>query len=332
MYLKFLSGTLLSAGVISLLLVLPVQAQNNALQTQVGLMLTEGHNAILNGQNKLAVDLLSKVVTTPNISRLTQAQAVLRRGVAYQRLGDMKAAIANFDYAYATGILPTVEMKDLLYSRAKAYLTMGNRQMALRDHAALKQLENRDIRRIQLDPLGVPTVTASINAPSYQNDLNKAHQAIVSGQNKQAIKILTKMIGAEKTPKTVLAKALFRRGVAQQRTGHIAASIADFTNAEELKVLSKSEKRDLLFNRARSYQAVGMLKLAEQDRVRLQKIDGIVVPDNEDIDLAPTQTASLGAQKIRRKGKKKRYVRTYVATAKPKNLVEHLSVLLGKKP
>ncbi len=330
MYLKFLSGNVLSVGLVFLLFVLPVQAQNAAPQASVGLMLNEGHNAILNGQNKLAVDILSKLVTTPNISRLTQALAILRRGVAYQRLGNMKAAIANLDYAQSMGVLPTAEVRDLLFSRAKAFRQIGNSQMALRDHAALKHLG--EAAKIEPGLLDAPTVMASITGNSSQNEMQKAHQAIVGGKNKQAIKILTRLIGVEKTPKAVLARALFRRGVAHQRTGRIAASISDFTNAEELKVLSKNEKRDLFFNRARSYQVVGMQKLAQRDHASLQKIDGIEVSGRIKNDGVPTHTAALGTGKTTGKRKKKRHVRTYVATAKPKNLVEHLSVLLGKKP
>ncbi len=325
-------NTLLLAGYVCLFQMTGAWSQSFMSKSDQSVMLVEGHNAVVNKQYSLAIEILTKVITTPNIDRLSQAQAILRRGVALYQLGKIKAAGANLDYAFQMGVLPAGEIKDLVLIRSKVYAALGNMPKAQQDQTVFAKL-NQQRYNIKNSYDEAPTVTASLSAGKNGSSralLQQSDNAIVAGQNKRAVKMLNTLLEKETLVHSVRAKAYFQRGVAHQRLGKIAESIADFSNAEMLGKLPKSVMRDLLFNRAKSYLAVGMHSLALKDKIALQKIDGVITTQSGAMG-APLTTASVGGKGKRGQIKKKRYSRTYVATAKPKNLVEHLTVFFSKK-
>ncbi len=297
------------------------------------------HNAILYGKNKQAIQILSRLISNKKTLTLMKAQALLKRGVAYRRVGNVAASISDFTKADNLNVLSKGAQRDLLFNRAKAYKAVKKHQLAFKDEQRLLKIDGLLPQRGQAAPLttaaiAAPVAQAQAQAQAQtlalaQTPLQKAHNAIIQGKNKQAITLLSRIIDNDKTPKMMLGQALLKRGVAYRRVGKVAASILDFSNAENLKTLSKGEQRDLLFNRAKAYKAVKMDALARKDDQSLLKIDGLL-PEASDQG-APLTTAALAAGRMVGKGKKKRFVRTYKAVAQPKTLVGHIKLLMKKK-
>lgn len=84
------------------------------------------------GRNRLAIEELSQVVVSKALSRPDQVRALYDRGVAYDSIGDTRAALN--DYGAALKLDP--RFAPALNNRANAYRRMGRLAEARRDYLA----------------------------------------------------------------------------------------------------------------------------------------------------------------------------------------------------
>ena len=100
---------------------------------------------------------------------------------------------------------------------------------------------------------------------SAADPLTTAQSALNQSQYNSAIAQINKALAQAGQKPEYMAKALLVRGVAYQRLGKPAQAIADFSNAQWLGRLSRTDNMTLLTERANAYQAVGQKSLADKD-------------------------------------------------------------------
>jgi hypothetical protein len=95
--------------------------------------------------------------------------------------------------------------------------------------------------------------------------LEAGDKSFAAGIDDAAIKSYTEALTAGGLDAPVLARTLYRRGVAQRRQSQSSAAIADLTQALYLKGLSDAERADATYNRGLAYKQAGLADRAEAD-------------------------------------------------------------------
>lgn len=109
----------------------------------------------------------------------------------------------------------------------------------------------------------------SVGKQAPGGDLLRAGEsALAKGQYKVAARNFTKAMQSGDLTNVQVAKALYQRGIANEKTGRPADAIADITNALFIEGLAGADRAKAYLGRARAYEAVGMNKLALSDKSR----------------------------------------------------------------
>ncbi|MBD2778864.1 tetratricopeptide repeat protein [Iningainema tapete] len=171
-----------------------------------------------------------------------KADTYLNRGLAYYRLGDYLAAIADHNQAIA------LNKSDFraYYNRGVAFAMLGNHQQAIGDYnLALSQIpqnpshqladiyNDRGIARLELRDLpaamGDFTRAIRFNPQDYRGYFNRACVCARNGDNRNAISDFTASLKLH----PINAQAYFNRGVAYHRLGYEQAAISDLQKAAQ---------------------------------------------------------------------------------------------------
>ncbi len=95
--------------------------------------------------------------------------------------------------------------------------------------------------------------------------LSKGESALAKGQFQAAAQHFAKALRSSDLTDAQVAKALYQRGVANERTERPAQAIADITSALYLPALPGADRAKAYLSRGRAYEAVGMSDLARAD-------------------------------------------------------------------
>jgi len=99
-------------------------------------------------------------------------------------------------------------------------------------------------------------------------DLQKADKQIAAKKFKAANRTITSAMNSGRLDESVMARALYRRGVVYQSMGRYAAAIADLTGALAIGKLSSLDRKAAYGMRAKAYGAAGFKKQAFADRAK----------------------------------------------------------------
>ncbi len=97
-------------------------------------------------------------------------------------------------------------------------------------------------------------------------------KALEAGEHRQAVRQLSQAMRSNTLKPGQIAKALYRRGVAQRSMGRPAQAIADLNSALWLQGLTKAEQADAHLNRSLAYKDVGMDDRAKGDLQRAREL------------------------------------------------------------
>jgi cell division septation protein DedD len=95
--------------------------------------------------------------------------------------------------------------------------------------------------------------------------LSAGENALAKGQFKVAQRNFTRALRSNDLSDEQVARALYQRGVANERTERPAQAIADITSALYLPALPGADRAKAYLSRGRAYEAVGMSELARAD-------------------------------------------------------------------
>lgn len=95
--------------------------------------------------------------------------------------------------------------------------------------------------------------------------LGAGEKALAKGQYQGALQNFAKALRSNDLDDAQVAKALYQRGVANERLERPAQAIADITNALFLPALTGADRAKAYLSRGRAYEAVGMSDLARAD-------------------------------------------------------------------
>ena len=95
--------------------------------------------------------------------------------------------------------------------------------------------------------------------------LNSGESALAKGQYQVAARNFSKAMRADDLSNVQIAKALYQRGIAYEKTARPAQAIADITNALYIEGLPAGDRAKAYLSRGRAYEAVGMGELARAD-------------------------------------------------------------------
>ncbi len=123
--------------------------------------------------------------------------------------------------------------------------------------------------------------------------LAAGEKALAKGQFKAALQNFVKALRSNDLDDVQVAKALYQRGVAHERTERPAQAIADITNALFLPALTGADRAKAYLSRGRAYEAVGMSELARADISRAKS--GGVSQQQIARSNQPAQSGSSGA-------------------------------------
>ncbi len=98
--------------------------------------------------------------------------------------------------------------------------------------------------------------------------LKSGEGALAKGQYQAAARDFSKAMRAGDLSNIQVAKALYQRGIAYEKTGRPAQAIADITNALYIVGLPGGDRVKAYLSRGRAYEAVGMSDLARADSSR----------------------------------------------------------------
>lgn len=98
--------------------------------------------------------------------------------------------------------------------------------------------------------------------------LKKGEIALANGKYKAAAQTFSKAMRAGDLSNVQVAKALYQRGIAFEKSGRPAQAIADITNALYIEGLPGGDRARAYLSRGRAYEAVGMKDLARSDLSR----------------------------------------------------------------
>lgn len=98
--------------------------------------------------------------------------------------------------------------------------------------------------------------------------LNSGEGALAKGQYQAAARNFSKAMRAGDLSNIQVARALYQRGIAYEKTGRPAQAIADITNALFIEGLPGGDRAKAYLSRGRAYEAVGMSDLARSDLSR----------------------------------------------------------------
>lgn len=103
------------------------------------------------------------------------------------------------------------------------------------------------------------------SAASGEDLLARGEEALSKGQFQAAAQHLGRALRSSDLTDAQVAKALYQRGVANQRTDRPAQAIADITSALYLPSLNGADRAKAYLSRGRAYEAVGLNDLARAD-------------------------------------------------------------------
>lgn len=118
--------------------------------------------------------------------------------------------------------------------------------------------------RLTFGLLAVMAAATVLGPALAASDLDAGIKAVEAGKAKQAIPLLSGVLTSGASGPD-LARAYYYRGLANQQMKQHTQAIADLSNALWLKGLSEEERREALYRRGVSYQAVGMADRAAKD-------------------------------------------------------------------
>ena len=98
--------------------------------------------------------------------------------------------------------------------------------------------------------------------------LRAGEAAFAKGQYQVAARNYSKAMNIGDLTNVQVARALYQRGIAFEKSGRPANAIADISNALFIEGLPSADRAKAYLGRARAYEAVGMNKLAQADKSR----------------------------------------------------------------
>ncbi len=183
-----------------------------------------------------ALDELLGAADTPADRK---ADALFLRGVAYSRLGDTRAAFADYTMLLQMPDAPADQKAKALLRRGVTYSQLGDTQAALADYTTLIQM---------------PDAPADEKAKAL---LNRGITYSQLGDTQAALADYTTLIQMPDAPADQKADALLRRGVAYRQLGDTQAELADYSTLLQMPEAPADHKAIVLLIRGLTYCQLG---------------------------------------------------------------------------
>jgi tetratricopeptide (TPR) repeat protein len=132
-----------------------------------------------------------------------------------------------------------------------------------------------------------------------QTHVDNGIRLLQGGKIDSAVHTFSSVIGAGKLPPTIMARALYNRGLAYRKQGKPAQAISDLTSALWLKGgLNDAERADALASRVAAYREAGLSDQSNSESATAAADNKVSATRSKTADQAgkPLTTQSIGAQ------------------------------------